>query len=248
VFIKTEQRIIEAEVAWPGSSGESLLALIQSEVGTGIVMYGVSLMIPQLDTLYMLKMTHRYLKNSPHFLKTMRDIQAMRAVGATIRPEHEEFYKARIAWTYDYKHPKLNQSKKDFFTDDVPYIYDHDSIHEAVKHESYPAYWYFKPADEEVAVSREMFEKLDHKVKLLSVLEESYVLALERSQIPYPHMDRKASFDIALMKVCTSITSGWWREYAYEHYDAVQELYNENYVDRFWEAECAGKVKPYVRS
>ena len=175
----------------------------------------------------------------------MRDIQTMRAMGATIRPEHEEFYKARMAWTYDYGHPKLNQSKGDFFTDDVPYIYDHDSIHEVVKHLSYPAYWYFKPADSEVAVSRTMFEGLSEEVKLYSVLEESYVLALERSQIPYPETDRKKSFDMALMKVCSSITSGWWREYAWENYDKVQAMYNENYVNRFWEAERSGNVKPH---
>lgn len=253
VFIQTEKRIIEAEVAWPGSSAEALLALIVEETRrltgsymTHITMYGVQIRLARLDTLYMLKMSHRYLKNSPHFLKTMRDIQMMRRMGAVIRPEHEEFYKARMKATYDYGHPKLNQSKGEFFTDDVPYIYDHDSIHEAVRHLDKPAYSYFKPDDAEVMVSREMFEALDESVKLYSVLEEVYVLALERSQIPYPETDRKRSFDMAHMKVCTSITSGWWREYAWENYDKVQALYDEAYVYHFWTMEALGQIKPHT--
>lgn len=247
LFIKTSERIIEAEIAWPGSSAAKLLDLIQSETGTGTSLYGVSLMVPRMNLLYMLKMSHRYLKNSPHFLKTMKDIHRLRDFGCSIRPEYEEFYRERMKATYDYGHPKLNQSKEGFFTDDVPYIYDHDSIHEAVKHLSYPAYWYFKPAESEVMVSREMFEKLSTKVKLYSVLEEVYVLALERSQIPYPDTDRKRSFDMAHMKVCTSITSGWWREFAWENYEAVQALYDEGYVDRFWAAEEAGRIKPHKK-
>jgi hypothetical protein len=247
VFIKTDRGIVEAEVAWPGSSAEALLELIMSETGTGSYAYGVTLCAPPLDLLYMLKMSHRYLKNSPHFLKTMQDIQMLRGLGCKIRPEHEEFYKERMKWTYDYKHPKLNQSKGDFFTDDVPYIYDHDSIHDAVKMLNYPAYMYFKPADSDVAVSREMFEKLNEQVKLYSVLEEVYVLALERSQIPYPDTDKKRSFDMAHMKVCTSITSGWWREFAWENYDKVQAMYHESYVFTFWAAVHYGKVKLHTQ-
>jgi hypothetical protein len=244
VLIKTNRGIIEAEVAWPGSSGEALLDLIMAETREEQpVHYGVPMLAPSLDLLYMLKMSHRYLKNSPHFLKTMQDIKLMRRLGAVIRPEHEKFYKERMAWTYTYAHPKLNTSKGEFFTDDVPYIYDHDSIHETVKHLAKPAYSYFKPDESDVMVSREMFEALPEYTKLCSVLEEVYVLALERSQIPYPTTDKKRSFDMAHMKVCTSITSGWWREYAWENYARVQDMYNEQYVYHFWTAVGYGDVK-----
>lgn len=128
-------------------------------------------------------------------------------------------------------------------------VYDHDSIHDAMKHLRYPAYQYYKPAVAEVFCSQEMFNKQHIDVRLYGVLEEALVLALERSQIPFNYEpDPKKSFDIALNKVCTSITSGWFREFAWEHYDRVQEMYNSNYVDRFKKALADGIIKPFTGS
>jgi hypothetical protein len=80
------------------------------------------------------------------------------------------------------------------------------------------------------------------------VYEESCVLALERSQIPFPDASPRKSFEYALMKVCTSITSGFFREWAWEHYDDVLALYNElgenDYIERF--KRNRHLLKPYV--
>lgn len=246
----TKGNIYESEIAWEGSNSEKLLELIRNDPKTITSPFAPNFLIPSLNVLYMLKMSHRYLKNSPHFLKTMEDIHWMREKGAFIEPAHEEFYKERMAVTYDYGHPKLNQDKKNFFTDDVPYQYDHDSIHEAVKVMHQPAYMFFKPADSEVMVSKAMWDNLDYDIKLLATYEESCVLALERSLIPFPNgKTPKEAFDMALMKVCTSITSGWFREFSWEAYRDVQSLYNyfelDQYHKRFAVGLVAGVVKPY---
>lgn len=82
--------------------------------------------------------------------------------------------------------------------------------------------------------SKDKFFSCHPNVQLYGVLEEAYVLALERHQIPNNFKpDPKASFDIALEKICTSITSGWFREFAWENYYKVQELYSPNYVTKF---------------
>ncbi|BAU40116.1 hypothetical protein [Ralstonia phage RSP15] len=249
--IKTEDNegpcIYEVEIAWPGSTAEKLLYLAKCDPHTKrFDTLGFTQWIPSLNFLYMLKMSHRYLKNNPHFLKTMQDIKMMREKGARIQDEHMPVFKEREAATYKYKHPNLNTTKKDFFnTPGVEYTYEHDDIHKAIKHLKYPAYEYYKPDTNEVYCSQELFEKSPEHIKLLGVLEEVYVLALERSQIPYPDTDRRESLLIALEKVCTSITSGWFREYAWENYDKVKELFNENYVDRFWQAVKEGKVRKY---
>lgn len=74
------------------------------------------------------------------------------------------------------------------------------------------------------------------------------MLALERSQIPHPgKWTPEKSFMFALEKVCTSITSGWWREYAWEHHEDAVSLYESartDYVDRFKQALAAGVVRP----
>lgn len=247
LLIRTEERVIEVELIWPGNTTDKLVQLIESDPHT---IYGNGVTIPSLDVLYMLKMSHRYLKNSPHFLKTMADIHAMRAAGAKIRPEHLEYFREREKATYNYGHPKLNVSKGDFFNGDgVEYVYDHDSIHLSVKHLERPAYTYFKPDQNDVYCDREMFEAVGEDVRLYAVLEESYVLALERSQIPFKgQLSPKRSFDIALSKVCTSITSGWFREFSWENYDKVQSLYRDDYVERFWKGVEAGTVLPYTGS
>lgn len=223
--------VIEGEINWGHSSPqlmEDIFNKSKQEVWDG------DFIVPPLDFLYTLKMSHRYLRNSPHFLKTMEHIHLMRKLGAKIRPEYKEFLKIREKETYWYKHPKLNVGKKDFFNGDgVKYIYDHDSIHEAIKHLEKPAYKYYSTA--EVMCSKQKWDSCSEEIKLYGVLEEAYVLSLERSQIPFKgKLTPKQSFEISLKKVCSSITSGYFREFAWESYYKIMDMYDDTYVDRFW--------------
>lgn len=232
----------EFEIAWPGTSGALLLEVLDAE--------GREVICP-IMWLYALKMSHRYLKDSPHFLKTMRDIQFLRN-HITRKEERGVFspwFKQREAETYVYKHPKLDVSKGEFFTGDgVQYVYDHDSIHRAVKLMDWPAYTAYMKDGSEVMTSKDKFFSVPECVRLHGVYEESCVLALERSQIPYPETPPRKSFEMALMKVCTSITSGWFREYAWENYDKVMALYEElgedDYVQSF--KRNAHLLKPHT--
>lgn len=244
---------IEIEIAWSGTTADQLVELVKDDpetVGTYPNDLNNKLLVPSLDVLYTVKLSHRYLKKSPAFLKTMRDIKAMRAAGAKVPDRYKDWLKAREKETYSYSHPNLNQTKKGFFSGDgVTYVYDHDSIHVAMAIHDRPAYTFFKKDDADVAVDRQKWEALPEEYKLASVLEESYVLALERSQIPFrDQIEPIWSFRKALEKVCTSITSGWWREYAWEHYDHALASYDPSYVDRFWRAVENGTVKPLVIS
>ncbi len=202
------------------------------------------------DVCLMLKMSHRYLKNSPHFLKTMKDIIALKKLGAKLPEFAKEWLPIRERETYDYHHPVLNQSKVDFFKDTF-YVYDHDTIHLAVKLGDKPAYESIKKDKAEVNVSKKLFMGAPLETKLATVYEESCVLALERHQIPNdfkPHPGK--SFEIALEKVCTSISSGWWREFAYDNYFQVLEMFRElgehKYVKDFFKAKQNKILKPHI--
>lgn len=233
----------EVEIAWKGSSGDVLLQL------EGVV-EGTEAMASK-EALLALKMSHRYLRNSPHFLKTMRDIQAMRAQGVVMTAELENLWlPQREAETYVYNHPKLNVDKQTFFDDSVGYVYDHDSLHETVALLEKPAYTFYMQDGAQVMTDREKFFSVGEQIRLYGVYEESCVLALERSQIPFNfEPDARHSFEMALMKVCTSITSGWFREFAYNSYDKVLDLYNQlgenDYIERF--KKNAHLLKPFVR-
>lgn len=277
IFAANPMEIYEFEIAWPGSAAhdlcEAMYGLSESTVmprqpgGTRHwPLLGHAVAVAPLDVLYTLKMSHRHLKNSPHFMKTMRDIRSMRKLGAKIFDEG--WLKRREDETYTYNHPKLNVMKGDFFRGDgVEYVYDHDDIHNAVAHYydhsdsdemtsslpvkfkpnpaiPRPAYTLYMQDGAEVQCSRQKFFDAPEAVRLYGVLEEAYVLALERSQIPHRgNVTPRRSFQIALEKVCTSITSGWFREYAWENYDRVWELYSDDYVDRFWKAVDSGMVR-----
>lgn len=254
---------IEIEIAWPGTSAEMLLKSetcrwrtigeLDGHVGltlwSNLYSEGLTrgILVPDLDVLYALKLSHRYLKDSPHFRKTMLDIQKMRKIGVIVPDELRDFLKFREKETYWYAHPKLNASKDEFFDEKfgVKYTYDHDSIHRCVAGSKPPAYTLFKKPGSEVMCDRSLFFACPEEERLRSVAEEAYVLALERSQVPHPGVWTPwRSFEFALMKVCTSITSGWWREYAYDHYDQVLSLYDDKYVERFWKGVNDGIVVP----
>lgn len=240
---KNGKSILEFEIAWEGSSAEDYIKMNRSCMIRKV--FGEEVKIASGADVLAFKMTHRYLKNSPHFNKTRNDINKLRDK-YMVPLVLTEWVKKREKETYVYSHPKLDVKKNDFFKKDdgIDYIYDHDTIHLAVKHLEKPAYEYFKKPNSEVMCDRGMFLQSDENTRLHSVLEEAYVLALERSQIPFEgKWTPRKSFEVALMKVCTSITSGWWREYAWEHYDAVLTMYKDDYVDRFRQALVNGVVK-----
>lgn len=231
--------IIEAEITKRGSSADKLFKLIMADHST---QFKDGIAYASLDVCYMLKMSHRFRKNSVHFHKTMRDILVMRSLGAVIRDEHREFFKEREKETYTYSHPKLNKGKAQFLSGDgVNYVYDHDSIHESVKIMDKPAYTFFQAENEEVMCDMNKFFELPQEIRLNAVCEESMVLAIERAVVPY-NVPYKRAYTMALEKVCTSITSGRFREFAWENYQGVLGRYNASYFNKFFKDVENGKV------
>lgn len=228
---------LEFDIAQPGDSTDLLIEYCKANPQSLFLNNGD--FVAPVDVLYLLKMSHRFKKNSPHFFKTMNDIHFMRSLGAVIPAELEDVFKLREKETYDYSHPNLDVKSKDFFKgDEVPYVYDHDTIHEAVAVLGVPAYKSYMKDDSEVMTSKEKFFEQENHIRLLGVYEESCVLALERSQIPFNfEVPARQSFVMALSKVCTSITSGWFREYAYENFHVVMKFYESmgetDYIERF---------------
>lgn len=233
---------IEFEIAFQGTSAARLLEI------EGVVEGRESMASKQ--ALLALKMSHRYLRNSPHFLKTMRDIQNMRAAGVVLDEKYQEWLVQREEETYDYAHPNLNVDKGTFFDDSVKYIYDHDDLHRILALEETPAYTKYMADGQQVLTSKEKFFSVDEHIRLLGGLEESLVLACERSQIPFDfEPNPRYSFELALSKVCTSITSGYFREFCWENYDKIVELYEvyggDKYVEKVKLEIDNGSIKSF---
>ncbi len=234
----------EFEIIKQGTSSELFASLVSKDSDTIESPFGL---IPGVDLFFTLKSSHKYLKNSPHFWKTLTDYHIMKMAGASIKPEYMEFFKLREKETYNYSHPKLNTSKENFFSDDgLKYVYDHDDIHKSVAHLSKPAYLYYMKDGSEVLSSKKKFFECSNEVRLFGVVEEAAVLAIERSLVPHPNTwSPEYAWKFALSKVCSSITSSWFREFSYNNALDILKLYPTGYWEKFQKDVSLGLVRSF---
>jgi hypothetical protein len=155
-----------------------------------------------------------------------------------------EFLEKRKKLTYEAfgnRHPKLAQSNEEFFDDNVEKVYDHDYIHELYAYGDRPMFEKLKREGEEDKAwcVKDLWEELTYQEKYQCVAEETYVIATERFMVPnnWDFNPRQAYYR-ALRKVCTTLTSGWFRDFAIDNFPEVWSLYDPN---RF--ATVKGKLK-----
>lgn len=238
-----EFEIIGVPGRQPGKSSAMLDEIVRNSPDTIETSFGL---VPNVDMLFTIKASHRYLRNSPHFWKTLADYHIMKRAGACIRPEYLDFFKMREKETYYYKHPKLNQGKDTFFADDnIQYVYDHDTIHQSVAvYDGIPAYTHYMKDGAQVDCDKAKFFACPREIQLAGVVEEAAVLAVERSLVPHPGVwTPQYAWRFALSKVCSSITSGWFREFAYDNALDILKLYPQNYWEKFQKDVESGLVK-----
>ena len=127
--------------------------------------------------------------------------------------------------------PCLKQSKQDFFDDYVTKKYDHDLIHELVAFENEPIYVKMLSSTDSVWCDVNKWNGLTFQQKCMAVCEETMVIAIERFLVPndWNYPAKKAYFQ-ALEKVCTTLTSGWFRDFAIDNYPLIVDMFDENRV------------------
>ena len=147
-------------------------------------------------------------------------------------PSNERFLVNRIRLTqqaYPQGKPSLNKSNDEFFDDAVNKVYDHDWLHELYAYGSQPMYEKLKkPTQMEQAwCEKDLWLTLSVEERNMCVAEECYVIATERFLVPngWEYSSKRAYFN-ALQKVCTTLTSGWFRDWAIDHYPEVVYLYD----------------------
>lgn len=144
------------------------------------------------------------------------------------------------------KTPKMKESKEQFFGKSKKYVqsyFVHDDMHKAIAlmHEGDPVYEKILAEGAEVETDPVLWSKLTLQQKIWCVLEEVYVIALERKVLPTffdkeaPLVDAKQAFDWALYRVCTTLCDGFFRDFACKAYDKIQEQYNPDYVKLFFQ-------------
>lgn len=227
----------EIELATPGSSGAKYLELHQSGV-------------PAQDILLSIYKSHIFMPInwrkhiiSYTFLNALASDDSLKETTKQRFAENESIHgKLRT--------PSLNKSKDDFFDDKTINIrvFEHDEIHRIIAHKDVPIYTQIKPDQDKVLCSKELWDNLSQEDKDYCVLEESYVIALERKIIPMLFLRKglsseQDSFLWALQRISTNLCSGWFRQYATDNALRLISIYDRNYTKKFLTAFEEGKIK-----
>ena len=124
--------------------------------------------------------------------------------------------------------PNLNQTVEQFFDDGVKKVHNHDYLHSLFAYSIQPMYTRLQTDKTKAWCSKELWEGLTHVEKLQCVAEEAYVISTERFLVPknweYP---MKLAYMQSLGKICTTLCSGYFRDFAIDHYPEVLRLFNK---------------------
>jgi hypothetical protein len=250
LVLKADGIIFEASIAWSGSSNAEIVEYVQGFVESKQNPAGYWIHTAPSHILWLLKESHKY-KDSVHFEKNRLDVIRHRRAHGGIKfdqffPKLVDMLKRREDETYR-PAVKLNVSKDDFFSNDgIDYtICPHDDIHKIVKIADIPAYERIKIKEQDVLCSKKLWDISSHFTRFYCVIEEARVIAIERGVLPFGLInvtDEVALklFKTALQKICTTLCSGWFREFAWDNYDeiinhhlAIDKSYDDNYINRF---------------
>jgi len=149
------------------------------------------------------------------------------------------------------KTPSLKKSTRKFFDQSqkyVKYFYVHDDIHKVMAHYDRPVYEDMQVNDESAWCQKDLWDNFSFEKKAKCVLEEAYVIALERKIIPMLNgvgdiISSKKAFEWSIMRICTTLCSGWFRQFATDNYTKIIEYYNPEYVQKFLEQEKKGNIR-----
>lgn len=149
--------------------------------------------------------------------------------------QDEQFLTDRIRLTsekYSRGHPKLNKTVAEFFDDDVKKIYNHDDLHKIVAFNEVPMYTKMQPDPKFAWCDKKLWENFSRREKLECVAEETYVISIERFLVPQWKIPPKLAYFKALRKVCTTLCSGWFRDFAIDNYPDILSLFNQEKIER----------------
>jgi hypothetical protein len=182
------------------------------------------------EELYIQKRSHihRPLK----FIKHIHELELIKKECKDIGtwPVNSSLLKERTKLTkdkYGDKVPSLNKTNEDFFDDPVTKYYVHDDLHEVVAYYDRPLYERLKVDGSMAKCEKDLWNELSHEDKVNCVREEAYVIALERFIIPHlikgeRHRNQYFAFYAALEKICSTLTSGWFRDFAIDNYFEIK--------------------------
>lgn len=189
------------------------------------------------DAVYTIKCSH--LGWDIKWDKHKNDVLKLKKLGCKLIPG---LYRVLVEYwrktNGDKEHLSLYKTKKDFFNDAVPYVYDHDYLHKVVAFPNNPVYTLCLKDGQDIAIDKDKFKLLPIEQQLRMFKEEIVVIAAERWLIN-PKCQGKyhwlKAYNFAVHKIITSLTKGWATDFMIEHLEYFvkpEYSYFKNLVDR----------------
>lgn len=201
-----------------------------------------------LNDLYIQKRSHAH--RPIKFAKNIFDLKKLKELGVKLSLHDSYLLHKRTKKTkklFKDNVPSLNQTNEDFFDDAVKKFYVHDHIHEVMAYYDKPLYSRMKRDFSLAKCEKDLWEEFSHEDKIRCVREECYVIGVERFLVPHlefktKSIPEKLAFSKALEKVCTTLTSGWFRDFAIDNFFEILN-YDVKFYDKFYNAINTGELK-----
>lgn len=212
--------------------------------------------IAPVEVLYSIKKSHihkqvnfqKHIKDY-HFLKNRKvDDSAIEEITKKRKTETDIRLKSRF--------PKLNK-KYDVFVkesqDVLKRVFDHDDLHRIVAYYDEPIYMSLQKGDNQVWCEKDIWEQLSFDDKIKCVLEEVYVITLERKIVPMLYqkhglITKENAVEWAIIRTYTTLSSGWFSQFIIDNYFEIKNNVNYDFLDNFFEELDKENVKHYINS
>ena len=101
----------------------------------------------------------------------------------------------------------------------------HDDLHELLKIGETPAQDLYRPDLKMAKCDRKMFDALPFETRMNGVNEECMVIAVERYLLA-GEKSAQYAFEQACMRVATSLTKGWFREFVVNNFSQIRSVHD----------------------
>lgn len=218
-----------------------------------IVTNDVKCYIAQPDLLVSIKHSHRHFED--HWHKNIKHYNFLRSMGAVVDDHLSSIRNIEKQKRSGFR--PMNISNTDFFQASEKFvnrIFVHDDIHYATCYYDAPLWSRCKKNMDLAKIDFDLFKMLDYADQVKMVQEEAFVIALERRIIPKSMKygsfsnssvtsdDIASSYAWAVMRIGTTLTSGWFREFTIDNYVKVMK-HSHDFVGKFVTAFESGKIR-----
>lgn len=237
---------VEIQIA---KDGNGFIPLIKAQRHNYITrLFSSDVLVASVRSLIAIKKSHIIFPVKWH--KHIADYHVLKSDGGNI--SHQDKDLVGIAYSLMRKEAQERHSKKEFsfnttnenfFGASAKYTnrkFEHDDLHRVVAHYDVPMYAKLKDDQTKALCLESKWESLSFEDKVKAVQEEAYVIALERKIIPALDTGIEVdsgliseAFSWAVMRICTNLTRGWFRDFAIEAWPAYSNSETFDFFDKF---------------